>query len=98
MSQIMANARFAQRGAVTLIAVILMITVITFAALTAGLYVNSNMSDTLQQDDSVAALFLAESGLEAGVKNYAVSGTCDNTNVGATGATPSLGRGTFEIV
>lgn len=96
MNRDMRPSRSVQCGAVTLIAVILLITVITFSALVAALYSSSNVSDTLQQEDSVAALFLAESGLENAISNLSVSNTCDGTGVGA--GTTTYGRGSFQIV
>lgn len=88
--------RSTQRGAVTLIAVILLITVVLFSALTASLHVNTSIDDVLEQDNSIAALFLAETGLENAIYNLSVSNTCDNAGVGAGSTT--YGRGSFEIV
>ena len=85
-----------QCGAVTLIAVILLITVVTFSALVAALYTNTGVNDTLNQDDSTAALFLAETGLENAAYNFSASGTCDSAGVGV--GTTNYGRGSFEIV
>lgn len=90
--------RRAQRGAATLLAVILLITVIAFSLLVAALYASSSVNDALQQDDSIAALFLAESALEHASQVYAGSGTCDAAGVGVPVGTPAFGRGSFQIV
>ena len=96
MSRVVHRGGVTQRGAVTLIAVILLITVVTFSALVAALYTNTGVTDTLSQDNSIAALFLATTGLENANYNLSVSSTCSNAGVG-TGTTV-YGRGSFEIV
>lgn len=94
----MRRTRRTQRGAATLLAVILLVTVIAFSLVVALRYANSSINDTLQQDDSIAALFLAESGLERAIRNLSTSGACDDAGVGAGPTLYGFGRGRFEIL
>lgn len=69
--------RLAQRGAVSVITVTLLAIVVMLVLVTAMKISNSGVNDTLNQSDSVQALFVAESGLERVSWNYGDSGVCD---------------------
>lgn len=81
------------RGAVTAIAVLVLLMIVAVAMLILSGMLRSSVSDSVIEDDSVAALFLAESGLERAARVFAASGSC--ANVGA-GLFP-FGRGSFEV-
>ena len=83
-----------QHGAVTLIGALFI--VITLALMLAVLQrmAGSDILDTANQTGSVAALFLAESGMERAASLYS-TGTCDAT---LTAGSPfTFGSGTFSI-
>ncbi len=88
---------------VTVIAVIFLITAVIFALSQTLSMSGSNSIDNQQQLDSVAAMFLAESGLERAmgiVRSATSAGTmtdsvCSGIN---DGATYTLGRGNFKYV
>jgi hypothetical protein len=83
------------QGVATLLAVMLLIVVAAFGLVLALAQSASNQTDATLQDDSVAALFLAESGLERAIRRL-VSGAaaCDATLAEGPIA---LGRGDFTI-
>ena len=85
-----------ERGAVNLIVVVLMLLVVGAGIVLAAGMVSTSVGDAVLEDDSTAALYLAESGLEAAVGNYNASGTCSNVGVG-TAANVTFGRGTYTI-
>jgi len=85
-----------ERGAVNLIVVVLMLLVVGAGIALAASMVTTSVGDAVLEDDSTAALYLAESGLEAAVGNYNASGTCSNVGVG-TAANVAFGRGTYTI-
>jgi hypothetical protein len=83
---------------VTLIAVLLLLSLVGLVLVT-GLHIaGTNVSDSGAQNQSVEALMLAESGLERAVYNYSVSGTCDATGIGAGATKYGLGNGNFMLV
>lgn len=84
------------RGAVNLIVVVLMLLVVGAGIALAASMVSTSVGDAVLEDDSTAALYLAESGLEAAVGNFNASGTCSNVGVG-TAANVAFGRGTYTI-
>jgi hypothetical protein len=88
-----------QRGAASLLIAMLLVFILT-AAVTAGLTISgSSAMDAAINDERIAALFLAESGLEraqASLKTAAAAGT--NTNTSCTGLknqSVTLGRGSY---
>ena len=85
-----------QRGAVNLIVVVLMLLVVGAGIALAASMVSTSVGDAVLEDDSTAALYLAESGLEAAVGNLNASSTCTGVGVGAGGAI-AFGRGTYTI-
>ena len=82
-----------ERGAVTMIVVLVLLTVVAASMLILSGMVQSSVNDSVLEDDSIAALFLAESGLESATRAYATSETCTAAGVGA--GTYAFGRGTF---
>lgn len=96
-------ARWRQRGMVALMAVVLLVTAVVFA-LTQTLAVSGAAgSDNLQQLQSAAAFFLAESAIEnaqAVLRSAALSGTNTNMTCTALTALPaqSLGIGKLQGV
>lgn len=86
----------AQRGAGLLLAVVFLLVVITLFGGIALRMAGTDITDTAVQNDSVEALFLAESGLERAAQRLAAGATCDNA--GLAEAAQTLGsRGSFEI-
>ena len=83
-----------QQGAVTIIAVMLMATVVTLSILFTFKTSNTGVNDSLNQSANVAALFLAESGLEYATQQL----TTGAASCGAMAVTTqSFGRGSFTI-
>jgi hypothetical protein len=68
--------RAAQRGAGLLIGVLLLVTVAAFGAIVAASQSAGDIQGTDAQADSVQALYLAETGLERALKNFAVGTAC----------------------
>lgn len=85
----------AERGAVTMIVILVLLMVVGASMLMLSDMVRSSVSDSVLEDDSVAALFLAESGLERATHSYAVSEACTAAGVGA--GTYAFGRGQFTV-
>lgn len=83
-----------ERGAVTMIVVLVLLTVVAASMLILSGMVQSSVNDSVVEDDSIAALFLAESGLERGARAFATSGNCGNIDAGVY----AFGRGTFEVI
>ena len=90
------RARSREKGAVNLIIVVVLLAVIGVGMTLASTMLASSVSDSVVEDDTVAALYLAESGLEAAVANLRTSLVCDGAGVGVGGAV-SFGRGTYTI-
>ena len=94
------RSRLRQRGVAALVAVLLLVTAVIFV-LTQTLGMSGAAgSDNLQQLNSTAALFLAESGIEsaqASLRSAALAGTINNSSCTGLSALPAvnLGRGTF---
>lgn len=83
-----------QRGAVTLIGALFIIITLTLMLAVLQRMAGSDILDTANQTGSVAALFLAESGMESAAALYS-TGTCDAT---LTAGSPfTFGSGTFAI-
>ena len=81
-----------QRGAATLIAAVLLLSVVAVALSLGLLNANTDITDTALQGDGVEALFIAESGLENAIYRF------DNgTACGALALSDSVGRGSFSI-
>lgn len=81
-----------QRGAATLIAAVLLLSVVVVALSLSLLNVNTDITDTALQGDGVEALFIAESGLENAIWRF------DNgTACGALALSDNVGRGSFSI-
>ena len=86
--------RTRQRGAITVVAV-MFIAMIVVAVLTMTMHAaNTGLSDTQNQRDGIAALYLAESGIERASWRFATTGLCDNSL--AEGSI-TLGNGTFKV-
>lgn len=82
-----------QRGAATLIAAVLLLSVVMVALSLGLMNANTDITDTALQGDGVEALFIAESGLENAIWRFDNGTGCGGlslTNV-------SVGRGTFSI-
>lgn len=92
----MMRGRKQSGGAVNLIVVVLMLMVVGAGIALAASMVSTSIGDAVLEDDSTAALYLAESGVEAAVANYSASGACTNVGVGVT-ANVAFGRGTYTI-
>jgi hypothetical protein len=83
-----------QHGAVTLIGALFIIITLTLMLAVLQRMAGSDILDTANQTGSVAALFLAESGMESAAALYS-TGTCDVT---LTAGSPfTFGSGTFAI-
>ncbi len=81
-----------QRGAATLIAAVLLLSVVMVALSLGLLNANTDITDTALQGDGIEALFIAESGLENAIWRF------DNgTGCGALALSDSVGRGNFSI-
>jgi hypothetical protein len=86
--------RCRQRGVVTLIGALFMIVVMAILAQTLNRMSASGLVDAAVQNDSVEALFIAESGVEYASAMYASGTTCTGlSTIGATAA----GRGSFDV-
>ena len=88
-----------QRGAAGILIAMLLVFILT-AAVTAGLTMSgSSAMDAAINDEQIAALFLAESGLEraqASLKTAAAAGTTTNTScTGLKNQSVTLGRGSY---
>lgn len=92
MSRLPASAR----GAVNLIVVVVLLTIIGVGLTLGSRMVASSVGDSTAEDSSVAALYLAESGMEAAVANLGASNACTPAGVGVAGAV-NFGRGTYTI-
>lgn len=94
----------AERGAVSVAIAMLLVFIVAAALLSLMKITGSSVVDAATNDEQVAALFLAESGVErahASLSKAAKDGTYTNTTCTAlaalTGASaPSLGRGVFS--
>ncbi len=83
-----------QRGAVTLMGALILIMVIIVLLDTVQRMAASDITDTALQNDSVEALFIAESGLERAAWRYATGTGC----TGLTGESGNPGRGSFQVM
>ena len=88
-------SRQRQRGAAALMIVLFLLVVGSVAVLTALSISGSDIGDTAYQHNSVAALDLAESGLERVAGRLSTGAAC--ASLGTEGPY-SLGQGTFSIV
>jgi len=83
------------RGMVSVITVVLLAIVIMLVLLLSIRISTTGVNDTLNQSDSVAALFLAESGLENAIQRLNSStATCDTT---LASTISGMGKGGFSI-
>lgn len=82
-----------QRGAATLIAAVLLMSVVAVALVIGLLNANTNITDTSLQADGVEALFIAESGLENVIDRFDNGTACGTLALGPIG----VGRGDFTI-
>lgn len=83
-----------QRGASMLMAVVFLLIVIALFGLVGLRMAGTDITDTSLQNDSVEALFLAESGLERAIQRLSAGTACTAL---APDATQTLGRGDFQI-
>ncbi len=84
-----------QRGAAMLIVAMVLITTVAVMAITALSISTSNLLDSRMQDDSVAAVFIAESGTEWAIDEFANHGALCGTMLAGTNI--PLGAGTMTI-
>lgn len=89
-----------ERGAVTLIAAVLLLTVIVLALNIGLVRVGSDMTDTALLADGVEALSLAESGVERAARLLSAGGmaACSAAGLNAGTSYTLGGRGTFSIL
>lgn len=92
----MTSLPLSARGAVNFIVVVVLLTVVGAGLALGASMVTSSVTDSGVEDDSVAALYLAESGMEAAVANFGASNACTAAGVGAA-AGVNFGRGTYTI-
>ena len=91
----MRTSRQAQSGAVTLIAALFIIVVLSVMAVTLLRMTGSNLLDSAAHNDAVEALFIVETGIEQASFRYAKSNDCNTLS----GAGPvNVGRGSFSLV
>ncbi len=83
-----------QTGVVTLLGAVFILVVMAVLAQTLNRLSASGLIDSAVQQDTVEALFIAESGVEYASSLYARGTTC--VALSAVGSTP-VGRGSFEI-
>ncbi|NOZ53983.1 MAG: hypothetical protein GXP08_12790 [Gammaproteobacteria bacterium] len=94
--EISPHRRHCQRGAISTIALLLLSTVVMMVLSVSIDIANTGVNDSLNQSDSVAALFLAESGLENALQRLGDGSgltLCDNSLQN----TQLLGKGRFTI-
>lgn len=84
-----------QRGMVSVIALMVLVSIVTLIAIMTLRVADTGVNDSLNQSSSVAALFLAESGLEYATKQ--LNSGAESCGAMATTA-QSFGRGSFSIV
>ncbi|MHB8453800.1 MAG: hypothetical protein ACYDDO_03680 [Acidiferrobacterales bacterium] len=94
MSALPAIAHVRERGAATLMVILFLLIVIAFAVLVASSMSGSDIMDSASQQNSVNALFLAESGLERASSSYLSLTSCGSLLVGGP---YTLGDGSFTI-
>lgn len=82
-----------QRGAATLIAAVLLLSVVMIALLLGLQNATTDITDTSLQSDGVEALFIAESGLENAIRRFDTGTACGALMLNNVG----VGRGTFSI-
>lgn len=83
-----------QRGAATLIAAVLLLSVVMVALALGLLNATTDMTDTSLQGDGVEALFIAESGLENTIARFDDGAACGTLALGPVGG---VGRGEFTV-
>lgn len=86
--------RYSQRGAALIIATVFLLIVIALFGGIGLRMAGSDITDTAVQNDSVEALFIAESGLERAAQKLAAGTACGAV---AEIGTHGLGRGDFQI-
>jgi hypothetical protein len=86
--------RSSQRGAGMLMATVFLLVIVALFGLVGLRMAGTDITDTAVQNDSVEALFLAESGLERATQRLAAGTTCAAL---VPDATQALGRGDFQI-
>jgi hypothetical protein len=75
----MKRAMIQQRGAISVV-VVMLIAIVVVTVLTMSMHMaNTGLNDTQNQSDSIAALYLAESGIERATWRFATTGLCDNS-------------------
>ena len=89
------HSRSSQHGAALLMATVFLLVVIALFGLVSLRMAASDITDTSLQNDSVAALFLAESGAERALQRLGAGTACDE--LAEPGILHTLGRGDFEI-
>lgn len=82
-----------QRGAATLIAAVLLLSVVAVALSLGLMNANTDITDTALQGDGVEALFIAESGLENAIWRFDNGTACGGLMLNNVG----VGRGTFTV-
>ena len=91
----MKASRQAQRGAVTLIAALFIIVVLSVVAVTLLRMTGSNLLDSAAHNDALEALFIVETGIEHASFRYAKSNDCKTlSGIGPV----NVGRGNFSLI
>ena len=90
------SVRASQHGAVTVILVVLLLLVLGSALGVVLQLSGSGATDTTAQEDSIAALLLAESGMERASKRFADGAAC--TSAALKEGPIALARGSFSII
>lgn len=87
-----------QRGVAGMMAMIFLLVVVAFSAVTLLSMSTSDLHDTTAQNDGVAALFLAESGIERASRLYSTGGTAACSGPPSTMQQPvtNFPRGSIE--
>ncbi len=92
----MIHSRNRQQGAATIIGVVFLISVISLMLTVILHMAGSSINDTSMQNDSVEALFIAESGLEQASFLYGNGTACSDLSL-APNNTGAIGRGNYTI-
>lgn len=89
-------ARATQRGAVTVILMVFLLLIVGAALSVVVKLSGSGATDATAQEDSITALWLAESGMERASKRFADGAAC--TSAALSEGPVALARGSFSII
>lgn len=90
-------APYSQRGAGTLLATLFLLLIVALLGGIGLRLASTDLNDTAVQNDSVEALFLAESGLERALQRLGAGIACTPAGLGTDGL-QTLDRGDFQIL